>query len=176
MSDEGYQLSQSLIAIGSGGLFGMGLGQGRQKTAYLPYPESDFIFASIAEDFGLFGCIAVIALFVLFVYAGIRVALRCPDRFGLSSGGRHHGDDRRTGVSQYGRCRRAFAHNRPAASLFQRRRHVGEHLHGRGRGAAERFKVRRNESKINIIAREPFFLRKKSSPRAPSKESRLWSV
>ena len=82
MSDEGYQLSQSLIAIGSGGLFGMGLGQGRQKTAYLPYPESDFIFASIAEDFGLFGCIAVIALFVLFVYAGIRVALRCPDRFG----------------------------------------------------------------------------------------------
>ena len=82
MSDEGYQLSQSLIAIGSGGLFGMGLGQGRQKTAYLPYPESDFIFASIAEDFGLFGCIAVIALFVLFFYAGIRVALRCPDRFG----------------------------------------------------------------------------------------------
>ena len=82
MSDEGYQLSQSLIAIGSGGLFGMGLGQGRQKTAYLPYPESDFIFASIAEDFGLFGCAAVVVLFVLFVYAGVRVALRCPDRFG----------------------------------------------------------------------------------------------
>ena len=82
MSDEGYQLSQSLIAFGSGGLFGMGLGQGRQKTAYLPYPESDFIFASIAEDFGLFGCILVVALFVAFVYAGFRVALRCPDRFG----------------------------------------------------------------------------------------------
>lgn len=82
MSDEGYQLSQSLIAFGSGGLFGMGLGQGRQKTAYLPYPESDFIFASIAEDFGLFGCILVVALFLLFVYAGLRVALRCPDKFG----------------------------------------------------------------------------------------------
>lgn len=82
MSDEGYQLSQSLIAFGSGGLFGMGLGQGRQKTAYLPYPESDFIFASIAEDFGLFGCIAVVALFLAFVYAGFRVALRCPDKFG----------------------------------------------------------------------------------------------
>ncbi|MCL1963966.1 MAG: putative lipid II flippase FtsW [Firmicutes bacterium] len=82
MSDEGYQLSQSLIAFGSGGLFGMGLGQGRQKTAYLPYPESDFIFASIAEDFGLFGCILVVALFVAFVYAGLRVALRCPDKFG----------------------------------------------------------------------------------------------
>ncbi len=82
MSDEGYQLSQSLIAFGSGGLFGMGLGQGRQKTAYLPYPESDFIFASIAEDFGLFGCAVVILLFVAFVYAGLRVALRCPDKFG----------------------------------------------------------------------------------------------
>ena len=82
MSDEGYQLSQSLIAFGSGGLFEMGLGQGRQKTAYLPYPESDFIFASIAEDFGLFGCILVVALFVAFVYAGFRVALRCPDKFG----------------------------------------------------------------------------------------------
>jgi len=82
MSDEGYQLSQSLIAFGSGGLFGLGLGQGRQKTAYLPYPESDFIFASIAEDFGLFGCIAVVALFLMFVYAGLRVALRCPDKFG----------------------------------------------------------------------------------------------
>ncbi|GHU82293.1 stage V sporulation protein E [Clostridia bacterium] len=82
MSDEGYQLSQSLIAFGSGGLFGMGIGQGRQKTAYLPYPESDFIFASIAEDFGLLGCIAVVALFLLFVYAGLRVALHCPDKFG----------------------------------------------------------------------------------------------
>jgi cell division protein FtsW len=82
MSDEGYQLSQSLIAFGSGGLFGMGLGQGRQKTAYLPYPESDFIFASIAEDFGLFGCMVVVALFLAFVYTGLRVALRCPDKFG----------------------------------------------------------------------------------------------
>ncbi len=82
MSDEGYQLSQSLIAFGSGGLFGMGLGQGRQKTAYLPYPESDFIFASIAEDFGLLGCIAVVAMFLAFAYAGFRVALRCPDKFG----------------------------------------------------------------------------------------------
>ncbi len=86
MSDEGYQLSQSLIAFGSGGLFGMGLGQGRQKTAYLPYPESDFIFASIAEDFGLFGCLLVIALFVAFMYAGLRVAMRCPDKFGCLLG------------------------------------------------------------------------------------------
>ena len=82
MSDEGYQLSQSLIAFGSGGLCGMGLGQGRQKYAYLPYPESDFIFAIVGEDFGLAGCLAVIALFVAFMLAGMRIALACEDRFG----------------------------------------------------------------------------------------------
>ena len=82
MSDEGYQLSQSLIAFGSGGLFGMGLGQGRQKYAYLPYPESDFIFAIVGEDFGLVGCLAVILLFAAFLWAGMRVALDCDDPFG----------------------------------------------------------------------------------------------
>jgi len=82
MSDEGYQLSQSLIALGSGGLFGMGLGQGKQKFAYLPYPESDFIFAIVGEDFGLLGCLAVIALFAAFVHAGLRVAISCRDRYG----------------------------------------------------------------------------------------------
>ena len=82
MSDEGYQLSQSLIAIGSGGLFGRGLGQGRQKFSYLPYTESDFIFAIIGEDFGLFGCCVVILLFVAFAVAGMRIALNCQDRYG----------------------------------------------------------------------------------------------
>ena len=82
MSDEGYQLSQSLIAFGSGGLFGMGLGQGRQKYAYLPYPESDFIFAIVGEDFGLLGCLAVVALFVCLMIAGFRVAIACRDKFG----------------------------------------------------------------------------------------------
>ena len=82
MSDEGYQLSQSLIAFGSGGLFGMGLGQGRQKFAYLPYPESDFIFAVVGEDFGLLGCLVVILLFTAFLWSGMRVAMRCEDRFG----------------------------------------------------------------------------------------------
>ncbi|MBQ9197084.1 MAG: FtsW/RodA/SpoVE family cell cycle protein, partial [Clostridia bacterium] len=82
MSDEGYQLAQSLVAFGSGGLFGMGLGAGRQKYAYLPYPESDFIFAIVGEDFGLFGCVAVILMFIAFLFAGMRIALTCPDRFG----------------------------------------------------------------------------------------------
>ncbi len=82
MSDEGYQLSQSLIAFGSGGIFGMGLGKGRQKYAYLPYPESDFIFAIVGEDFGLLGCLAVIALFAALMVAGYRVAIACRDKFG----------------------------------------------------------------------------------------------
>lgn len=82
MNDEGYQLSQSLIAFGSGRLFGMGLGKGRQKYAYLPYPESDFIFAIVGEDFGLMGCLVVIALFVCLLLAGMRVAMNCRDKFG----------------------------------------------------------------------------------------------
>lgn len=88
LSNEGYQLSQSLLAFGSGGLFGMGLGKGRQKYAFLPYPESDFIFAVIGEDMGWVGCVAVLALFAAFVFFGLRVAIRCEDRFGsLLAGG-----------------------------------------------------------------------------------------
>ena len=88
MTNEGYQLSQSLLAFGSGGLFGMGPGQGRQKFAFLPYPESDFIFAVVGEDLGWVGCVAVLALFAAFLFFGLRVAMRCPDRFGsLLAGG-----------------------------------------------------------------------------------------
>lgn len=88
LTNEGYQLSQSLLAFGSGGLFGMGLGLGRQKYAFLPYPESDFIFAVVGEDLGFIGCVSVLALFAAFVFFGLRVAIRCEDRFGsLLAGG-----------------------------------------------------------------------------------------
>ena len=88
MTNEGYQLSQSLLSFGSGGLFGMGLGLGRQKYAFLPYPESDFIFAVVGEDLGLIGCISVLTLFASFVFFGLRIAIRCEDRFGsLLAGG-----------------------------------------------------------------------------------------
>ncbi len=88
LSNEGYQLAQSLMAFGSGGLFGMGLGKGRQKYAFLPYPESDFIFAVVGEDLGLVGCVAILGMFALFVFFGLRAAMRCPDKFGcLLAGG-----------------------------------------------------------------------------------------
>ena len=82
MTNEGYQLSQSLLAFGSGGLFGMGPGMGRQKFAFLPYPESDFIFAVVGEDLGFVGCAAVLTLFGAFLFFGLRAAMRCEDRFG----------------------------------------------------------------------------------------------
>ena len=88
MTNEGYQLSQSLLAFGSGGLFGMGLGMGRQKYAFLPYPESDFIFAVVGEDLGFIGCCSVLSLFGAFIFFGLRIAMRCEDRFGsLLAGG-----------------------------------------------------------------------------------------
>ena len=88
MTNEGYQLSQSLLAFGSGGLFGMGPGMGRQKFAFLPYPESDFIFAVVGEDLGYVGCVAILCVFAAFIFFGLRVAMRCQDRFGsLLAGG-----------------------------------------------------------------------------------------
>lgn len=84
----GWQLVQSLFALGSGGLFGVGFGQGMQKYKWLPYAESDFIFAIFAEEFGWIGCVLLLSLFAFLIWRGIRVALACEDRFGsLLAGG-----------------------------------------------------------------------------------------
>jgi len=79
---SGYQLIQSLIAVGTGGLRGVGLGEGRQKLFYLPYPYSDFIYAVIGEELGLLGASAVVLAFVLLLWRGIRAAWKAPDAFG----------------------------------------------------------------------------------------------
>lgn len=81
-SRSGYQAVQSMIALGSGGIFGVGLGQSRQKWLYVPNAHTDFIFAILGEELGLVGTLAVIALFVLLAYAGVRIANRAPDPFG----------------------------------------------------------------------------------------------
>ena len=79
--DTGYQILQSLYAIGSGGLFGLGLGKSRQKYLYLPFQYNDYIFAVICEELGLAGALGIIALFCLTILRGCWIALRARDRF-----------------------------------------------------------------------------------------------
>ncbi|MBK5289258.1 MAG: putative lipid II flippase FtsW [Acidimicrobiia bacterium] len=82
-ANTGYQVVQSLIATGSGGWTGVGLGAGRSKWGFLPAAHTDFIFAVIGEELGLVGAVLVIALFALIAVMGIRTAARAPDRFGM---------------------------------------------------------------------------------------------
>jgi cell division protein FtsW len=82
-SNTGYQIVQSLIALGSGGVDGVGLGAGRAKWLFLPNAHTDFIFAVIGEELGLVGALTVLSLFVGFAVVGVRTAIRAPDRFGM---------------------------------------------------------------------------------------------
>jgi cell division protein FtsW len=79
---SGFQIIQSLYAIGPGGLFGLGLGQSRQKFFYLPEPQTDFIFAILAEELGFIGGSLVLLLFSLLLWRGVRIALGAPDLYG----------------------------------------------------------------------------------------------
>ena len=79
--DTGYQILQSLYAIGSGGLFGLGLGKSRQKYLYLPFQYNDYIFAVICEELGMAGALGIIVLFCLTILRGYWIALRARDRF-----------------------------------------------------------------------------------------------
>jgi cell division protein FtsW len=79
----GFQVVQSLIAIGSGGTNGLGFAQGKQKMLFLPFAHSDFIFAVVGEELGLVGALAVVLVFALFLWRGVRTALLAPDRFGM---------------------------------------------------------------------------------------------
>lgn len=78
----GYQLRQSLIAVGSGGAFGVGFGESRQKLYYLPEPQNDFIFSIIAEEWGFVGSLVVVGLFLTWTLAGLAIARSAPDLFG----------------------------------------------------------------------------------------------
>lgn len=80
--NTGYHIIQSLYALGSGGLFGVGLGRSREKFLYLPEPHTDFIFAILGEELGLIGTVAVILLFFLFAWRGFKVAIAAPDIYG----------------------------------------------------------------------------------------------
>ena len=79
--DTGYQILQSLYAIGSGGLFGLGFGKSRQKYLYLPFQYNDYIFAVVCEELGLVGALLIVALFACLILRGYWIALKAPDRF-----------------------------------------------------------------------------------------------
>jgi cell division protein FtsW len=81
-TDAGFQIIQSLIAFGTGGLIGNGLGEGKQKLFYLPEAHTDFIFSVVGEELGFAGTIVITAMFLVLVMRGIRVALQAPDDFG----------------------------------------------------------------------------------------------
>lgn len=76
-----YQISQSLLAIGTGGIFGRGLGNGKQKYLFLPELQNDFIFSNIAEEFGFIGCLFVLGLFAFIIWRGFQIAQKSPDTF-----------------------------------------------------------------------------------------------
>ncbi len=78
---DGWQIIQSLYAIGSGGLFGVGFGNSRQKFMYIPEPQNDFIFSIICEELGLLGALAILVLFAVLLWRGIKIALSAPDTF-----------------------------------------------------------------------------------------------
>lgn len=78
-SDKGYQVIQSLLALGTGGIFGRGLGRSIQKHFYLPEPQNDFIFAIIGEELGFIGGAIVIILFAILIWRGVRIAINAPD-------------------------------------------------------------------------------------------------
>ncbi|MBP3626663.1 MAG: putative lipid II flippase FtsW [Clostridia bacterium] len=81
-SGSGFQTIQSLLAIGSGGILGRGIGQSRQKYLWVPEPHNDFIFSIVCEELGLIGALVIILLFCLLVWRGFTIAMRSPDRFG----------------------------------------------------------------------------------------------
>ena len=80
---SGFQVVQSLIAVGSGGSDGLGFAQGKQKFFFLPFAHSDFIFAVVGEELGLVGAMAVVSVFAFFLWRGLRTSLLAPDRFGM---------------------------------------------------------------------------------------------
>ena len=78
---DGFQTIQSLYAIGSGGLFGLGIGKSRQKYLYIPEPQNDFIFSIVCEELGFIGACIIILLFILLIWRGFTIAFKAPDRF-----------------------------------------------------------------------------------------------
>ena len=100
---DGFQIIQSLIAVGTGGVFGKGLMNGVQKLFYLPEPHTDFIYAVISEETGLIGATLVLLCFCVIAWRGLRTAMRAPDTLRRVPRARHHDDARAAGVREHQR-------------------------------------------------------------------------
>ena len=112
---DAYQLREGLFAIANGGWFGVGLGEGRLKWGWLPNGHNDFIFAVIAEELGVMGCLVVLGLFGVLAYTGLRIARRVHPPVPALGGGRGDRADRRAGDDQHRRRGRTGAGHRAAA-------------------------------------------------------------
>ncbi len=132
-SGSGYQVWQSLIGLGSGHLFGLGLGGGRQKWGLLPNAHTDFIFSVVGEELGLVGAVALLGLFFALAWLGFRAATRAPDRFGEPARRRRDGVDHQPGGDQRRRGGRCAAGHWDSAPVRLLRRLLPRPHHGRRR-------------------------------------------
>ena len=133
----GFHMIQSLIAVGTGGITGVGLMEGKQKLFYLPEPHTDFIFAVIAEELGLLGTLAVVVLFAVVCYRGMRAAMRTSDMFCSLPCGGHHQHHRDPGFLQHQRCAGIVAHQRHSSAIYLLWWNLAVHYVGLCRRAAE---------------------------------------
>jgi cell division protein FtsW len=129
-TDTGYHIIQSLYALGSGGWLGLGLGESRQKFGYLPEQYTDFIYAIIGEELGFIGAAIVLALFLLLLYRGIRIAMNADDRFGV-----YLAVGITASIVLQALVNIGVAGHRRAAALHLLWRHVARHQHVRRRRA-----------------------------------------
>ena len=116
---DGFQIIQSLIAIGTGGVWGKGLMNGVQKLFYLPEPHTDFIYSVISEELGLVGATAVVICFCVVTWRGMRVALRAPDTLRLVPRARPDDDGGGAGVREHQRRARLAADQRDPVAVRQ---------------------------------------------------------
>ena len=114
-----YQISQSLLAIGTGGIFGRGLGNGKQKYLFLPELQNDFIFANIAEEFGFIGCVLVLALFAFVIWRGFQIAQKSQDTFAYLYTSSVMLLTGIPGIGQYRGCIGNYSGNRDGVTVYQ---------------------------------------------------------
>ncbi len=118
----GWQVIQSLYAIGSGGLFGAGLGESKQKYLYISEPQNDFIFSIVAEELGFIGCVIIICLFAILIWRGILIAMKAPDTFGSLVAVRNYKFSSNTSYFKYRGCYIIYTKYRNSTTFFQCRR------------------------------------------------------